>query len=651
MDHQRKGTSTATHDDGAKKEKTTHRSPVEVLGEPVEPDEEPAPPSTAKTDDEFSKGKSTESTMDAKLSSASEVEERITEPLPPDDKRAQSEAALKAMTGYMHGLKRAPTAAEKAYYDQCGTLVPPAEPFGKGDFSTDSATSDPWMSSDDHTTVDERSRGAVDDRATVDERSHGGVDDTQDRYDATNSCPRFPEHKRDIGCRERRVGVEAGVYFDGKPYVLEEESTSKDKYHSVRDEMEDLTDSEIREINSWMTKYLESAFVERVKGKVDEIKAKRLRKTKGKSKVSFCKSVIETEAEAPSSDLSKSEFKLVLDKMAEEQEETKNTTTELKTLGVKTVGAKPLGSLFVTRENSAFDRLIEVCEGFPAHAWADDSEDDDTNGIKLEIPSFDGRNVEAFAERFGRCLVLTGRTKAKTRVKANPIVQGIADKDLQHRVSIVLKFSRSLEDLHGSLQKLYPHVETDLSVVGEIHKVQHLPYDRKAEAVAKLLQHLDLDLNKLSPGALSEQQKLLYLASKINDKQFAEWTKDQDLSRRMHTYQDLADLMVQRVELSAGLKHLAMNRGIATGKVNSNRYHAKNEDSEGTSSTKVASNSSQPPSSKRFKDLETSLKMLENILAELGVSETGEMSKGRGKGGKGRGKGSGGGHGNGKSPL
>ena len=242
--------------------------------------------------------------------------------------------------------------------------------------------------------------------------------------------------------------------------------------------------------------------MERVKGKVDEIKAKRLRKTKGKSKVSFCKSVIETEAEAPSSDLSTSEFKLVLDKMAEEHKERKKTKTELKTLGVKTVGAKHLGSLFVTRENSAFDRLIEVCEGLPAHALADDSEDDDTNGIKMEIPSFDGRNSEAFAERFGRCLVLTGRTKAKTRVKANLIVQGIKNNDLQDRVSIVLKSSRSLEDFLGSLQKLYPHVGTDLSVIGEIHKVQHLPYDPKPEAVTKLLQHLDLNLNKLSPGAL-----------------------------------------------------------------------------------------------------------------------------------------------------
>ena len=198
----------------------------------------------------------------------------------------------------------------------------------------------------------------------------------------------------------------------------------------------------------------------------------------------------------------------------------KHTKMELKRLGVKTVATKPLRSPLVTRKNSAFDRLIEVCEGSPSHTWADDSEEDDTNGIKIELPSFDGRNVEAFAKRFDRHWVLTGSTKAKSPVKANLIIQGIKDKDLHDLLRRVLNTSKSLEDFLGSPQKLYRHVETDLSVIGEIRKVQHLPYDPKPEAVAKTRHDLDQNLNQLSPGALSEQQKLLNLASKIDDKKF-----------------------------------------------------------------------------------------------------------------------------------
>ena len=109
-------------------------------------------------------------------------------------------------------------------------------------------------------------------------------------------------------------------------------------------------------------------------------------------KVSFGKTVVETEAEATPSDLYTCELKLVLEKTAELQEEMKQTKMELKRLGVKTVASKPLGSPFVTRKKSAFDWLKEVCEGSPAQTWADDSEGDDTNGIKMKISSFDGRN-------------------------------------------------------------------------------------------------------------------------------------------------------------------------------------------------------------------------------------------------------------------
>ena len=166
---------------------------------------------------------------------------------------------LKAARGYILGLKPALTAAQKGYNDQLSTPVPPAQPFSKGEFSTESARPDPWMSSDDNATVEERSCGGVQDGVTVDERSHVGIDNPRDRYDATDSCPCFPEHEESINCPDGSVGVE-------------DESTSKHKYHTVRDEIEELTESEIDEINLWMAKYMEGAFVERVKGKVEEIK-------------------------------------------------------------------------------------------------------------------------------------------------------------------------------------------------------------------------------------------------------------------------------------------------------------------------------------------------------------------------------------------
>ena len=111
-------------------------------------------------------------------------------------------------------------------------------------------------------------------------------------------------------------------------------------------------------------------------------------------------------------------------------------------------------SPFVATESSAFATLTEVCGGVNKHEWSDDSEEDETNALKIKIARFDGRNVEKYAEKFGRYLVLTGKAKAKGRVKANLFVQGIKDPELQERVSNLLKTATSFEDFLKKIQDL-----------------------------------------------------------------------------------------------------------------------------------------------------------------------------------------------------
>ena len=68
---------------------------------------------------------------------------------------------------------------------------------------------------------------------------------------------------------------------------------------------------------------------------VEEIKDKRLRKTKSKGKVSCGKTIVESDSEFHASE----------------------------------TPSKPKGSLFVTRENCALKRPMEVCEGSTKHLW------------------------------------------------------------------------------------------------------------------------------------------------------------------------------------------------------------------------------------------------------------------------------------------
>ena len=132
------------------------------------------------------------------------------------------------------------------------------------------------------------------------------------------------------------------------------------------------------------------------------------------------------------------------------------------------------------------------------------------------------------------------------------------------------------------------------------------------------------------------------LSSKIHDKLLVEWTKDDNLFARMHSYGSLKDLMKERAQLSVGFKHLAASRGSAFGRTASSRYQEKQTDKEkDTSFSGGPSSGSSAPKS----DITELLSQCHSMIAELRVSD----KEGKGdKGGKGSGKGKGRGGGKGQ---
>ena len=162
--------------------------------------------------------------------------------------------------------------------------------------------------------------------------------------------------------------------------------------------------------------------------------------------------------------------------------------------------------------------------------------------------------------------------------------------------------------------------------------MSHLPYDPKPEQVVKLLEILERLFDKLNPGIRTEERKLMELSSKINDKLFVEWTKDDNLFARMHSYGSLKELMKERAQLSVGFKHLSASRGSASGRTASNRYQEKQRDKQkDTSFSEGPSSGSSAPKA----DISELLSQCHSMIAELRVSDR----EGKGdKGGKGSGK-------------
>ena len=83
----------------------------------------------------------------------------------------------------------------------------------------------------------------------------------------------------------------------------------------------------------------------------------------------------------------------------------------------------------------AFERLKESCnENMGLTEWSDDHDEDKTeSSTKMEIPAFEGKDIQRFSVTFARYLLLTGKHQCKDKVKAALLIEGIKKPDVKLR--------------------------------------------------------------------------------------------------------------------------------------------------------------------------------------------------------------------------
>ena len=183
---------------------------------------------------------------------------------------------------------------------------------------------------------------------------------------------------------------EVGHDFSEGSYQLPETKCAKE----LKDEIGELTEEEHEEMGGWFEDYLLTDLKEKMKHKATEVREKPTRKTlKGKSKVEFHKSLSDDSEEEilETDDTLLSKVLHGIDRM---NEKISKTSEDVRRMPTPSRSPPTKKSPFVTRESSAFATLAEVCGGVNKYEWSDDSEGDKTNALKIEIPPFDGRNVE-----------------------------------------------------------------------------------------------------------------------------------------------------------------------------------------------------------------------------------------------------------------
>ena len=98
-----------------------------------------------------------------------------------------------------------------------------------------------------------------------------------------------------------------------------------------------------------------------------------------------------------------------------------------------------------------------------------------TSKIVLNLPEFSGKDLNDFAENFGRFLRMTGQTHATGRVKCNLLLQCCKTKYLEKQVKQIVTKSPTFAEVLVALENQYPFYETDLSIWTEIKNVAVLP--------------------------------------------------------------------------------------------------------------------------------------------------------------------------------
>ena len=132
-------------------------------------------------------------------------------------------------------------------------------------------------------------------------------------------------------------------------------------------------------------------------------------------------------------------------------DEIKNLEKKVNTLsliGPSGLIRPPAEPSFVPQSVKAFERLKESCnEHMGLTEWSDDDDEDKTErSMKIEIPAFEGKDVERFSVTFARYLLFTGKHQCKDKVKAALLIEGIKKPDVKLRAQNCLKKAKSLED-------------------------------------------------------------------------------------------------------------------------------------------------------------------------------------------------------------
>ena len=165
--------------------------------------------------------------------------------------------------------------------------------------------------------------------------------------------------------------------------------------------------------------------------------------------------------------------------------------------------------------------------------------------IVVNLPEFTGKDLNEFAESFGRFLRLTGQTHTIGLVKCDLLLQCCKTKYLEKQVKQIVTKSATFADVLVALERQYPTYETSLSISDEIENLPVLPNNPKPGRVSELLADLDHWAGRLTPGSYSSNDLLFWLVAKLPRVLWDECRSTAERRARALHYEDFRVLLLE----------------------------------------------------------------------------------------------------------
>ena len=150
----------------------------------------------------------------------------------------------------------------------------------------------------------------------------------------------------------------------------------------------------------------------------------------------------------------------------------------------------------------------------------------------VQLPTFDGTDLGSFLKNWERWLRLSGVCDSRDKFKLDWLIEACSPKVRKLVEKLVDESPDELLDVLQKMETLFPKLENDITLRSNLEKIPQLPQSPEPSSVAQLFVEFEEILARLTPNALSEQEKFLMLVKKLHPKSFAELRADRYYKQR-----------------------------------------------------------------------------------------------------------------------